>query len=259
MLSGKVIGGIIASGLTVFLFSCIRYNEGGNNNNYYPNPVHKGNIKGHIILYDQYGSRVYKNLSGFEISLLGLSTKMTLTDSNGYYIFTSVPVNTYYNISVLGTTDSASYGGTIMQNINFIADTLTRDISLSAIPSFSPNTITATLDTITKTDSVIMTFSADTLARSCIVFVNSISAVGPSFNDNLLNYIVNIPANVTSVSLSIPASDLHNVGINSGASAYFAAYGYVVHDYSLYQDYGTGKNIYTAISAAAATCSIKAP
>lgn len=260
MLSGKVIVGIVASSIAVLLFSCVRYDAPGgnyNNNYYYPNPNYKGVIKGHIHLYDQYGSTVASGLRGIELTLSGYQ-KTAVTDSNGYYAFNYISSGTY-SIYVHDTATAIAFGDTRAENVQFLKDSLIKDISLSAVPDFSPSAISAILDTSTKTDSIVLAFTADTNTRAAIVFVNSNSAVSASPSNYLLTYIVSIPANATTVGLSIPASDFHNAGINSGATAYFAAYGYVVHDYSLYQDYSTGKNVYTAISTSAATCSVKAP
>jgi hypothetical protein len=242
--------------------SCIQYNEGGNYNgynNYNINPGGgTGSIKGHITLYDAYGRAVTTNLGGIELNLMGNYSRSSATDTTGYYVFGRVLGNSYYDIYVTDTATVKPYAPTIVYGIH-IYDTLTENISLSAIPQYSPLTVSATMDSATQADSIYLSFSADTSARAALILINNTTGVSTSPDNYVLSYVLSIPANATRVSIGIPATALHNAGISSGNMAYFAAYGYAVNDHSLYKDRSSGKYIYNAVSTNAATGSVKAP
>jgi hypothetical protein len=267
MLSGKVSFGIVASVIAIFfLSSCVRYeNQGpaystghgiGNGYNNH-NSGYIGAISGHIHLYDQYGSPVTTGLAGIQVSLTGFSVT-TITDNTGYYRFYNAPNGTY-NLYVHDTSVAAPFADTKVLNVQLSGDSVIHDISLSAVPSFAPSSISVTLDTTTKIDSVVLTFTSNSKTRAGIVFVNNNSAVNNLPANYLKVYTVSIPDSATSVSLSIPSSDLYNLGLASGSTVYLAAYGYVTTDYSVYEDYSTGKNIYNAVSTSSATASAKVP
>lgn len=268
MLSGKVFGGIVTSVCAMFLFaSCVRYEEQGpvystghglgNGYNNNPNSGYVGAISGHVSLYDQYGSPVTTGLGGIQVSLIGYSVT-AITDTTGYFRFYNAP-NGSYNLYVHDTATVAPFADTKALNVQLTGDSVVHNISLSAIPSFSPSAIAVTLDTTTKIDSVVLTFTSNTQTRAAIVFVNNNSAVNNLPANYLKVYTVSIPASATSVSLSIPSTDLYSLGFASGSTVYLAAYGYVTPDYSVYLDYSSGKNIYNAVSTSSVTASAKVP
>ena len=215
-------------------------------------PSFVGAIQGHVSLFDQYGSRVLTGLKNVQLVLSGHSVPV---DSNGHYILGSLATGAY-TISA----SNAGYGSTYTNNFQFLADTLNRDIKLSAIPNFSPTAFSAYPVAAGGSDSLVLTFPTDSRARNCIVFLNSSSTVGSTPSKYLLAYNKAIAANSTKpTTIIIPAQDLANVGIATGATVYAIAYGYVVSDGSAYEDIATGKIVYTAVSSASLTTTFTAP
>ncbi len=214
-------------------------------------PSYIGAISGHVSLFDQYGSKVLTGLGNVYLAFDGYST--VAVDSSGYYIKGSVGTGSY-SISASNT----GYGATHVNSFQFLADTLNRDVKLSAIPAFAPTSVTATA--LSGADSLTLIFSADTRARNCIVFLNKGTAAGSTPDKYLLVYTKAIPANSTRpVFINIPAQDLANAGFTTGQTVYVAGYGYVVGDASAYEDLATGKTVYTAVSATPVTTTFTAP
>jgi len=259
MTISNILTGILAIAV-LGLSSCIRYDDERNYNNVNYNNTNVGyaSIKGHVSLYDIYGNLVSSKPAGIQINLIGNYSKATQTDTTGYYAFARLNSNTYYNIYVADTASLQPYGNTVLYAVH-LNDTLTQNISLSAIPAFAPLSFTGVKDSATQSDSIYLSFSADTMARAALVVVNNNTSVSTSSLDYLLAYVVNIPAHATQVSFGIAATDMHHAGISSGNMAYFAAYGYVVNDHSLYKDQSSGKYMYTAVSNAAVTGSVRVP
>ena len=215
-------------------------------------PGYVGVIRGHVRLYDQYGSQVLSGLNTVSISLKNLQS--TVADSAGRYLFDSVNTGAYFITAV-----NAGYAGTRVNNFAFLLDTLYKDISLSAIPSFTPISFSAIYDSVGLRDSLTLSFNSDSRARNCIVFVGNANTVSNATSNYLLSYVIPIPPFVTTVGFKIPAGALYNVGFLSGKLAYFAAYSYVVNDASVYEDYATGKNVYNAVNSIPAVDSAKVP
>ncbi len=214
-------------------------------------PSFIGAISGHVSLFDQYGSKVLTGLHSVQVSFNG--TNAVSADSTGYYIFGNVRTGSYYF-----TATNNGFGPTRINNFQYLSDTLNRDIRLSAIPNFSPLTLTAT--NITAGDSLAITFAADTRARNCIVFLNNKTTVNGQPANYLLTYTKAIPANSTKpVTIIIPIQDLTDAGLHTGDIIYYAAFGYVVNDGSSYEDLTTGKTVFTPLSASSATATITAP
>lgn len=203
-------------------------------------PSYTGSISGHVSLYDQYGSKVLTGLSTVQLSLNGGSA--VSPDGSGYYIYNNVTTGDY-NIAASNT----GYGATMLNNFQFLKDTLNRDIKLSAIPNFSL-TLYAGHNTGSQNDSLVITCTPDTRPRSFIIFVNNSSAVSNTPANYLLAIAKAIPANSAKVTVQVPAQDLYNAGFTSGSIAYYAVYSYVVNDVSAYEDLATGKNVYNAVS-----------
>jgi len=221
-------------------------------------PSYTGAITGHIMLYDQYGTKVTTGLSGIVVTCYS-PAQTTTTDAKGYYLFTGIKTGDYTMTVHDPNASPYTYGDNESVNFQYLADTLIKDVKLSAIPSFSPVSMTAFLSTATGNDSLVFTIAADTRVRDIIVFVNNNSTVNNLPANYLLTYIKSVPANATSVILLVPANDLHDQGINTGSTAYYAAYGYPVSDASIYEDITTGKSIYTSLSASSVTANAVAP
>ena len=223
-----------------------------------PGPSYTGAITGHVMLYDQYGIKVNTDLSGIVVTCFSPS-KTTTTDSNGYYMFTGVMTGDYTITVHDPNTTPYTYGDNESINFQYLADTLIKDVKLSAIPAYAPTVMTAYLSTATGNDSLVFTIIPDTRARDIIVFVNNNSTVNNLPANYLISYVKAVPANASTVTLLIPANDLHDQGINSGSTAYYTAYGYPVSDASIYEDIATGKSVYNALSTASVSASAIAP
>ncbi len=215
-------------------------------------PSFKGNINGHVSLFDQYGSPV---LSGFSSVQLILSTTTTIysgtttifPDATGYYIFGGVYTGSYA-IAAGDTSTSNLFAGTVVNGIDFVIGTLNRDIKLSAIPDSFITSFQAMLSGASLYDSLTINVSTNPRARNCIIFVGNTASVANQPSHYLLRYIVSIAANATIATLLIPKQDLTNAGIASGKMAYYAAYSYVVNDASVYEDVASGKNVYNSVN-----------
>ena len=215
-------------------------------------PSFTGAISGHISLYDEYGTKVITNYSDVALTLDGGTP--IYPDNTGYYIFGKLNTGDY-NIVATGN----GYAATKANSFQFLADTLNKDIKLSAIPGFSPLSVNSYSSLSTPGDSLVINFAADTRARNCIVFINKNSAVSGIPANYLLVYVKAIGANQTKAIIVIPSGDLYGEGIASGSTFYCASYGYVVGDVSVYEDLATGKNVYNAISASPVTTTAVAP
>jgi hypothetical protein len=223
-----------------------------------PGPSYTGAISGHIMLYDQYGTKLSTGLAGIQVTRNNPSTTVT-TDANGYYLFTGVTTGDYTILVHDPNTTPYTFGDNEAVDFQYLADTLTRDVKLSAMAAFAPATLTAYLTATTQNDSLVFTITPDTRVRDIVVFVNSTSAVSSQVGSYLLSYVKAVPANATTFNLLVPANDLHDQGINTGSTAYFAAYGYPVSDYSAYENIATGTTIYNALSTGVVTASVTTP
>ncbi len=236
--------------ISVLLASCAK--EGPTGPTGPAGPTYTGDIDGHLDLYDQYGSRVLTGLDSAYISLNGAAP--IIPNTAGYYIFTGV-ITGDYKMYVSAT----NYAATVLDKFQYLTDTLHKDVKLSALPNFSPSGFTIYPSVVAAGDSLVISFTPDTRARNCIVFFNNTPALSSLPGGYLLNYIKAIPANASSIVLQIPKQDITNTGIASGAMVYYAAYGYVVGDVSVYEDQTSGRNVYNAVSATAAIDSAVAP
>ena len=142
MIKGKLTA-LIALMVILFAASCSKEGPNGATGLTGPvgpaGPADTGGISGHLQLYDQYGSRVLIGLYGTQMALS--TGVVTYTDSNGYYRFTPVTTGAY-TLYVHDTATSTVYADTRISDFQFISDTLNRDVKMSAIPSFSPTSIT---------------------------------------------------------------------------------------------------------------------
>lgn len=217
-----------------------------------PGPSYTGAISGHASLFDQYGSKVLIGLNTVQLSLNGGAA--ITADANGYYIFPGVTTGDY-SISI----SASGYAASRANKFQFVADTLNRDVKLSAVPNFSPASFAIYPSIVPAGDSLVISFTADTRLRNCIVFLNNTAAVNSMPAGYLLSYIKNIPANATDIRIVIPKQDYIDAGMTPGAMVYYAAYSYVISDASAYEDFSTGKTVYNAVGVTPIIDSAVAP
>jgi hypothetical protein len=204
-------------------------------------PSFKGAINGHVRLYDQYGSRLFSGYNNVTLTLKG--GKVITPDSTGFFTFDSVTTGTYtIQASCTG------FGATMLDNFQFVNDTLYRDIWMSAIPAFRLSSFSASHNPGSVNDSLVMTFPQDTRFRRCIVFVGHKPSVSNMPGDYINNYMIVLNANQTTASMLVPVSDLNAAGFFYGEAVYYAVYSYVMLDGSVYEDMVTGNNVYNAVS-----------
>ena len=249
-MNNKKIVFILAVGAVTALASCSKKGDTGPAGP--AGPTYTGAISGHVTLYDQYGTKVLSGLNAVQLSLSGGAT--TNPDASGYYMYGGITTGVY-NFSG----QCSGYGATKINNFQFLADTLNRDIKLSAIPNFSPTAIATYPMAGANGDSLVLTFNADNRIRSCMIFVNSNATVNGLPANYLIAYTKSVPANATRVIFTVAKQDLTDAGIASGSTAFFAVYGSAVNDASAYEDLATGKGVYTALSAAPVTGSAIVP
>jgi hypothetical protein len=210
-------------------------------------PNQTGTISGHVKLYDKYGSAVLTGLSNVQLFLNNGATAIK-PDSTGFYQFSTIgTVLLATGVYTITATD-IPYASTIKNNIQLIGGNLNVDLKLSAIPDSFLYTFKAYHDTASVNDSLVLTFRPYTRFRSCILFANKSASVGNAPANYLWSKVLSIPPTISQLSLLVPAQDLTDIGLPSSAKIYFAAYSYVVNDGSVYEDFGTGKMVYNAVS-----------
>ena len=136
----------------------------------------------------------------------------------------------------------------MLNNFQFINDTLYKDIRLSATPGFSLSSFTASHNAGSGFDSLVIAVVPDTRIRNCIIFVSNKPSVSNAPANYLYTYIKPINANASGITVRVPAVDLNNAGIFYGEPVYYAVYSYVVNDASVYEDMVTGNNVYNAVN-----------
>ncbi|HSZ25261.1 MAG TPA: carboxypeptidase-like regulatory domain-containing protein, partial [Cytophagaceae bacterium] len=130
-------------------------------------PTLTGTASGFASLYDEYGSKLFTNLSNTKVYIIGASDTV-YTDTTGKFNFTNLKTGTY------NLTFSKSGFGSVNKNVNFIGDsTFLSDTRLSAVPTFtvvSPLnvTISGTTATITGNISAVPSYTAQV-----VVYVGS--------------------------------------------------------------------------------------
>jgi hypothetical protein len=169
-------------------------------------------------------------------------------DSTGIYQFTAIgTVALVTGVYVISATDSL-YASTSKNNIQLIGGNLNVDLKLSAIPDSFVYTFNAYHEIGSANDSLVLTFKPDSRLRSCILFANKIALAGNAPANYLWSKVLNIAPNVSQLYFLVPAQDLTNVGLLTGAKVYYATYSYVVNDGSAYEDFATGKMVFNAVS-----------
>jgi hypothetical protein len=207
-----------------------------------------GAIAGYVSLFDQYGNPTDVGLNGINISLDSLNNPISGagTAANGYYILPNVYTGSYL-ISAQSSSTTPAYGYNQV-SLQYLSDTLIKNISMSAQADFAPTALAVATSTTLGVDSLYITIAPDTQVRNVIVFAGSSSTV--SSTNYVYAFPVNINANTTAATAVVPAVTLYNLGLASGSTVYFAVYGEPVEDKSIYFNQYTGQNVYTALSAA---------
>jgi hypothetical protein len=234
----------------VFTASCSK--EGPTGPTGASGPALTGTLVGHVQLFDMFGSQVYLHLTKAQLFLSTGGSALTV-DSTGYYSIASFTTGNY----TINATDSG-YAATQV-SFNFVSGTENKDIRMSAIPDSFISTFVAYMSASSATDSLVITVLPDARQRNCIVFADTTATTANTPANYLLRYIISVPAGATTVSRSIPAQDLYNVGIASGATVHYAAYSYVIGDASAYEDLTTGRTVYNAVNDSALVAAAAAP
>jgi hypothetical protein len=218
-------------------------------------PSLTGNLKGHIFQYDQYGGSVLTGLAGIRDSMN--PTNIAVTDSNGFYKFSNLSTGDY-NFSV----SKAGYGTVMAQSVQLVGGgDLYRDLRIAQIPNFNVTGATGTLNAGTGNIDFVCTATADTRNRSILLFIGKTSSASSIPSTYSAVYSGTVRANMTTGTISVNPSDIHDLGINTGATIYFSMYGAATTwaSASNYQDYATGRVVYNAISTTPTTGSLIAP
>ncbi len=217
-------------------------------------PSLTGNLKGYVSLFDQFGSHVLLDQDSALVTLAG-TAHQAYSDSTGKYAITGLSTGVYtVNCAKSG------YGANQVNSLEFTGGgDVYRDIRISAIPTFNVDSISLIADpnVVTITGSIAM----DTRVRTVLVFVGSGSNTSNDPAHYLGSYNRNVPANQGNFMLTVPLSDLANLGIASGQTAYFAAYGATANynNSSSYEDLATGRTWFTAVSSTPANRSVLIP
>jgi len=219
-------------------------------------PSLSGNLAGYVQLFDQYGGQFKVNLDSVMVTIDGVNDT-TYTDSTGRYQFNNLSTG-IYNM----TFSKSGYGGVKPAAMQFTGGgTLYHaNVNLSAIPNFN---VVGMRDSVNTTNALITDSVAatDTRVRSVVLYVGSSSSVSPTSYLSLYTKNIGVTANSYTTTFNIPISDFNDLGFASGQRVYFITYGVNANfnNSSSYEDFTTGRTIFTALSAVADTSSIVLP
>jgi len=218
-------------------------------------PSLQGTLVGHITLADQYGTSVFTGLKNISVSIDNTSMATT-TDSAGKYSFSNLNTGNYS----LTVNKDTTYGIIKAPNFQFVGGgILNHDAKMSQIPVF-PLSSAVAVDTTTASGNYIKirgSVTADTKARKAVVFVGTFLGISSNPANYLSYYSININANATTFSLLISTNDFYDMGMSSGATAYFAVYpaSSLFASTSVYEDFNTGRLVFTSIGKTAISAS----
>ena len=216
-------------------------------------PILTGNVSGFVALYDQFGNRLYNNLTNSKIIISG-RTDTSSTDSTGKFNLNNITTGSYNIVVSKPGFGSVNKMFSFSGGNNFLGDT-----RLAAIPSFTIFSASASSvgTTVTITGNLSASNSFNTQA---VIFVGKASNTSANPSTYLLSSIVTIAAGSTSFTAKFNTDQLYSAGIASGQTAYISAYAICnVQSASSYEDQTTGQTIYTAISPTFATTNISVP
>lgn len=231
-------------GVIVLLASCAKEGPTGPTGN--TGPTLQGTISGHVKLYDKYGVSVDTGLKTANLYFNGSSVAKQ-PDATGYYLVDSFN-GIHLTTGNYSLTAADSGYGTTTKYVQLVTGNFNLDVKMSAIPDSFVYSFNAYYNMGSTGDSLVMTFKPDTRSRNCIVFANSGATVSGQPGFYLWSQIVSIPPNTSSVTYVVPGQDLTEAGMKSGNRVYYAVYNYVVGDASVYEDFGSGKMVYNAVS-----------
>ncbi len=221
-------------------------------------PIATGNLFGYVKKWDQYGSAITTDLSGVSVNLTGGSFNLnTTTDSTGKYSFDNITTG-YYTLKY---TDSLFGFNQVNYNLFLGGATVPRaNVNMSKIPNFYMTALAFTDTLITNDSSIVVTCTlnaSDNNQRAGILYVGTSAGVSSNPATYLNYYTKNITALSTTFKVVIPLSDLYNLGFTPGQTVYFAGYGISLgfNTNSSYEDFVTGRSVFTAISTTAVTSS----
>ena len=195
-------------------------------------------VMGHVSLYDVYGAPATIGLSTVQISLN--SGTSIYPDSSGFFEYQNLTTGNYQ----LAATDSG-YAANRVGPFQAVLDTVYRNITLSAIPTFNPVAIGVASES--EGFSVTVTYPNDARARAGILFVYSDSTVSNLISGYKVAYTTTFAGNTAT--FTIFNQDLYDIGFVSGSKVYVAGYSYAVGDHSVYVDQTSGKTVYNAVGA----------
>jgi hypothetical protein len=234
----------------ILINSCSKPTNGATGPQGPAGPSLSGVLSGHVDLYDQYGSQILNSKTARVILYNSSNVRIDSmnADSTGKYSFSNITTGIY----TLAYRDSA-YGQQLHQNFQFLGGgNLNVDGKISKLPNFNITGIT--IDSINHaTSNVVLSCSiaTDTKTRTLLIFASGSSSVSANPSNYLAVIAQNVKANGTTVTINFPLANLYNAGLNSGATVYFAIYGATANynTASFYEDYNTGRNIYTALTS----------
>jgi hypothetical protein len=211
-------------------------------------PILSGNLKGFVSHYDLNGAKILSGLSGDTLTIDG-TTLMATTDATGAYTFNNLTTGSY-NVTVKHT----SFGSTKMQSIQFAGggDTY-RNALISKIPSTSIISLNTIATTTTGINYIVTTgtITAAPYQQTVLLFFGNPNSNTPSSvtSNYSISYSVNVAANATTFSKTIPTLDFYDANFVSGNTIAVASYMVGGNlNASSYADLTNNKTIYTAIS-----------
>jgi|SRR5665213_172349 len=209
-----------------------------------------GNLMGYVKTYDQYGSIIETNMAGISVSLTNGSTVTTTTDATGKYVFDSISTG-YYSLNF----SDASFGANQVSSFQFLggATVWRPNTTITQIPNYSVSGLSFIDTVVNLTDSTIeingSIGTSDANVRTAIVFVGSAVGTNSAPVNYQTYYTANIKAAQSTFKILIPLSDLYDIGYYPGQTIYFASYGISSPlTASAYEDFTTGRTVFTAIS-----------
>jgi hypothetical protein len=254
--------------LTLVLILIVSCKKGGYGGRHGPSsgatgpagPSLTGNMNGFVTLYDITGAKILINLKNDSVILTNNSTNAilrTVTDSTGKYLFSNITTGTY-NIQI----SRNGYGTLLLEDVQFAGGgNEYKNGALSMVPISTVTSLASVDTTINTVNNVkvrgVIPVSSGTSAVIIYISIPGTSSASSNVTNFSSYYVVNIAAGNTGFYLDIPTANLYDLGFSSGNTVYFSAYMIGAStSSSSYQDLGTGKSIFTAISAASVTSSV---
>jgi hypothetical protein len=218
-------------------------------------PSLTGNLKGHIYQYDQYGALITTGLAGIHDSLN--PGHVAITDTNGFYAFNGLSTGEY-NFTI----SKAGYGTNMVQSLQLVGGgDLYRDVKIAQIPGFNMTGVTATFNSATNNFDFVGSVASDTRNRYALLFLGKTSGVSsvPATYSNVYSGLIKF--GVTTFTISVNVNDIHDLGIVTGNTLYCSLYAAnsTYASASSYQDYATGRTVFTALGTTPVAANVVMP